>query len=208
MNVYSESSILSYLHAHFLFDYCGEKLMFSLFFLSDLFKNGGRCTFKMQNLQQKVWKTWISYKTWKISLIWKEIWLQLLQSKIQIQKFSWETWTYAHRWKTFCLPILSQDIFTKIQCQISWKVAQFLVYLFSKLQSCKKYRHLYYTALPWHIWPYWESVAGSVIQATGTVEFEDGLRTGVLPWGCWYPWAAAPMMKIVINVQAIFQFLA
>ena len=27
-----------------------------------------------------------------------------------------------------------------------------------------------------------ESLAGSVIQATGTVEFEDGLRTGVLPW--------------------------
>ena len=32
-----------------------------------------------------------------------------------------------------------------------------------------------------------ESVAGSVIQATGTVEFEDGLRTGVLPGGCWGP---------------------
>ena len=31
-----------------------------------------------------------------------------------------------------------------------------------------------------------ESVAGSVIQATGTVEFEDGLRTGFLPGGCWY----------------------
>ena len=31
---------------------------------------------------------------------------------------------------------------------------------------------------------YRESVAGSVIQATGTVEFEDGLRTGVLPGGC------------------------
>jgi len=30
---------------------------------------------------------------------------------------------------------------------------------------------------------YWESMAGSVIQATGTVEFEDGLRTG----GCWGP---------------------
>ena len=29
----------------------------------------------------------------------------------------------------------------------------------------------------------WESVAGSVIQATGTVKFEDGLRTGVLPEG-------------------------
>ena len=27
------------------------------------------------------------------------------------------------------------------------------------------------------------SVAGSVIQATGTVEFEDGLRTGILPAG-------------------------
>ena len=30
----------------------------------------------------------------------------------------------------------------------------------------------------------WEFVAESVIQATGTVEFEDGLRTGVLPGGC------------------------
>ena len=26
-----------------------------------------------------------------------------------------------------------------------------------------------------------ETVAGSVIQTTGTVEFEDGLKTGVLP---------------------------
>ena len=32
-----------------------------------------------------------------------------------------------------------------------------------------------------------EFVADSVIQATGTVEFEDGLRTGVLPGGCWGP---------------------
>ena len=29
------------------------------------------------------------------------------------------------------------------------------------------------------------SVVGSVIQATGTVEFEDGLRTGVHLGGCW-----------------------
>ena len=34
---------------------------------------------------------------------------------------------------------------------------------------------------------YRETVASSVIQATGMVEFEDGLRTGVLPGGCWYP---------------------
>ena len=34
---------------------------------------------------------------------------------------------------------------------------------------------------------YWESVVGSVIQATGTVEFEDVLRTEVLPGGCWDP---------------------
>ena len=32
-----------------------------------------------------------------------------------------------------------------------------------------------------------EFVADSVIQATGTVEFEDGLRTGVLLGGCWGP---------------------
>ena len=32
-----------------------------------------------------------------------------------------------------------------------------------------------------------EFVADSVIQASGTVEFEDGLRTGVLLGGCWDP---------------------
>ena len=32
-----------------------------------------------------------------------------------------------------------------------------------------------------------ESFAGSVIQATGTLEFEDGLRAGVLLGGCWCP---------------------
>ena len=37
------------------------------------------------------------------------------------------------------------------------------------------------------VYYYWEFVAGSVIQATGTAEFEDGLRTGVLPESCWYP---------------------
>ena len=31
-----------------------------------------------------------------------------------------------------------------------------------------------------------ESVAATVIQATGMVEFEDRLRTGVLPGGFWY----------------------
>ena len=34
---------------------------------------------------------------------------------------------------------------------------------------------------------YQESVASFLIQATGTVEFEDCLRTGVLPGGCWCP---------------------
>ena len=28
----------------------------------------------------------------------------------------------------------------------------------------------------------WESLVGSVIQAIGMVKFEDGLKTGVLPW--------------------------
>ena len=32
-----------------------------------------------------------------------------------------------------------------------------------------------------------EFVADSVIQATGTVEFEDGLRTVVHLGGCWGP---------------------
>ena len=34
---------------------------------------------------------------------------------------------------------------------------------------------------------YREFVADSVIQATGTVEFEDGLRTVVHLGGCWGP---------------------
>ena len=33
-----------------------------------------------------------------------------------------------------------------------------------------------------------ESVAGSVIQATGMVEFENGLRMVLLLGGCWCPW--------------------
>ena len=32
-----------------------------------------------------------------------------------------------------------------------------------------------------------EFVVDSVIQASGTVEFEDGMRTGVLLGGCWGP---------------------
>ena len=31
----------------------------------------------------------------------------------------------------------------------------------------------------------WESMAGYVIQTTGTLDFDDGLRTGVLLEGCW-----------------------
>ena len=37
-----------------------------------------------------------------------------------------------------------------------------------------------------------ESVADSVIQATGKLGFEVGLRMGVLPGGCWGLRAAAP----------------
>ena len=39
-------------------------------------------------------------------------------------------------------------------------------------------------------------MAGSVIQATGTVEFEDGLRTGVLPGG-------APILGSVSNPTGV-----
>ena len=42
---------------------------------------------------------------------------------------------------------------------------------------------------------YWESVAGSVIQATGTVEFEDGLRTGVLQEDCWCPYSGRATLE-------------
>ena len=34
-------------------------------------------------------------------------------------------------------------------------------------------------------------LASSVIQATGMVEFEDDLRTGILPGGFWGPFKAA-----------------
>ena len=40
------------------------------------------------------------------------------------------------------------------------------------------------------------SVAGSVIQATGTVEFEDALRTGDLHGGCWCPWGGRTYPRI------------
>ena len=43
---------------------------------------------------------------------------------------------------------------------------------------------------------YLESEVGSVIQATGTVEFEDGLRTGVLPGALR---AAAPSLGSIPN---------
>ena len=33
-------------------------------------------------------------------------------------------------------------------------------------------------------WIYWDPLAGSVIQAVGTVELEDDLKTGVLHGGC------------------------
>ena len=33
-----------------------------------------------------------------------------------------------------------------------------------------------------------ELVADPVIEAMMRLEFEDGLRTGVLPGGCWCPW--------------------
>ena len=46
-----------------------------------------------------------------------------------------------------------------------------------------------------------ESVAGSVIQTTGTVEFEVGLRTGVLLGGCWYPLGGCTYPRINFRVR-------
>ena len=40
-----------------------------------------------------------------------------------------------------------------------------------------------------------ESVSGSVIQATGTVEFEDGLRTGVLQEDSWCPYSGRATLE-------------
>ena len=41
----------------------------------------------------------------------------------------------------------------------------------------------------------WGSVAGSVIQATGTVEFEDGLRTEVLQEDSWCPYSGRATLE-------------
>ena len=48
----------------------------------------------------------------------------------------------------------------------------------------------------WQIKAYKESLVDSVIQATGTVEFEDGLRTGVHLGGCWCPWGGCTDPRI------------
>ena len=45
----------------------------------------------------------------------------------------------------------------------------------------------------------WESVAGSVIKATGTVEFEDGLWTVVLFKGYWYPWGGGTYPRTIFK---------
>ena len=42
---------------------------------------------------------------------------------------------------------------------------------------------------------YWESVADSVIQATGTVEFEDGLWMGVLQEDCLCPYSGCATLE-------------
>ena len=47
-----------------------------------------------------------------------------------------------------------------------------------------------------------KSVAGSVIQATGTVEFEDGLRTGVLPRSCWLH-LAWDQLQTLLGIQVV-----
>ena len=52
-----------------------------------------------------------------------------------------------------------------------------------KLQECQVLKKL----AIFKIESYQESMAGFEIQATGMVEFEDGLRTVVLPRGFWGP---------------------
>ena len=42
-------------------------------------------------------------------------------------------------------------------------------------------------------------MTGSVIKATGAVEFEDGLRTRVLPGGCWCPCGGRTYPRINSN---------
>ena len=46
---------------------------------------------------------------------------------------------------------------------------------------------------------YRESVVAAVIQAAGTVEFENGLRTGVLSGGCWCPYGGSNYPRINLN---------
>ena len=65
--------------------------------------------------------------------------------------------------------------------RISTKDLKFLPfpYFFIVLVSCLL------TCLKYSTFTNSEYLTGSVIQATGTVKFEDGLRMGVLPGGCW-----------------------
>ena len=42
---------------------------------------------------------------------------------------------------------------------------------------------------------YWESMADSVIQATGRVEFEDGFRKEVLQDDSWYPYSGRAIFE-------------
>ena len=44
-------------------------------------------------------------------------------------------------------------------------------------------------------------MGGSVIQATGTMEFEDSLRMGVLPGGCWDSCVVANVVEEVLLVD-------
>ena len=46
---------------------------------------------------------------------------------------------------------------------------------------------------------YRESVAGSVIQATGTVEFEDGLRMGVHQEDGWCPYSGRATLELALE---------
>ena len=88
-------------------------------------------------------------------------------AQLRSLKSCWMQWKFEAT--TAAVKPTSQHPRTKL---LTWKI------LTSSIQQLSSVRgiSLYYWHKPVY---YWESVAGSVIQATGMVEFEDGLWIGI-----------------------------
>ena len=91
-------------------------------------------------------------------------------------------YTWSESWIVQCrsLGLKLKDIFAKINFELGYELFFELFKFAHKLlllnfnEFISKEMNLYR-----------DSMVGSVIQANGMVDFEDGLRTGILPRGCW-----------------------